>query len=454
MSNPDSPANRQDFSSRAKPKTPKLYASDIPQNVAVARVGYIRWIICALLFFATTINYVDRQVLGILAPDLQKSIGWSEADYGFIVTAFQLAYAIGLLVVGRSIDRLGTRNGYSISVIIWSVAAVAHSLAQNAVGFGVARFALGFGEAGNFPAAIKGVAEWFPKKERALATGIFNAGANVGAFIGPLIVPWIAINFGWRWAFILTELLGFVWLIFWRRLFRKPEEHSQLSPSELAYIRSGPGTLSAKIPLTRLLPHRQLWAFALGKFLTDPIWWFWLYWLPKFLNQTRGLSLASIGVPLITIYVAADLGSIGGGWLSSSLIKSGLSVNASRKIAMLVCAVCMLPVLLVPSLPNLWVAVGLLSLATAAHQGWSANLFTLASDMFPQGTVGAVVGFGGMAGAVGGMLIASAAGLILQATGSYVPLFIIASSAYLLALVVIQLLVPKLEPWSTASSAT
>ena len=408
-------------------------------------VGRYRWVICALLFFATTINYVDRQVLGILATPLQKEFGWSESDYGFIAAAFTGAYAVGLLVVGRLMDWLGTRKGFSLAIIFWSLAAMGHAFARSAFGFGIARFALGLGEAGNFPAAIKTVAEWFPKKERAFATGIFNSGSNVGAIVAPLIVPWIAISYGWQWAFIITGAVGFVWLAFWLALYRPPEEHPRLSKAELAYIQSDPAEPVTKIPWLRLLPHRQTWAFAAGKFLTDPVWWFFLFWLPKFLNENHGLTLTGLGIPLVIIYVAADFGSIGGGYLSSALIKRGWSVNAGRKTAMLVCALCVVPIIFAARASNLWVAVALISLATAAHQGWSANLFTLVSDMFPRRVVGSVVGIGGFAGAVSGMLIATITGLLLQWTGSYVPIFIFAASAYLFALLVIHLLAPRLE---------
>jgi len=420
-------------------------AADITEHVA-PRVGHYRWVICALLFFATTINYIDRQVLGILAAPLQKELGWSESEYGLIATAFTGAYAVGLVVVGRLMDWLGTRKGLSLAVICWSVAAMGHALARSAFGFGVARFGLGVSEAGNFPAAIKTVAEWFPKKERALATGIFNSGSNVGAIVAPLAVPWIAISYGWRWAFVITGAMGFVWLVFWLVVYRKPEDHPRLSQAELAYIRSDPAEPVVKIPWARLLPHRQTWAFAAGKFCTDPIWWFFLFWLPKFLNQTYGLTLTGLGLPLVVIYLAADVGSIGGGWFSSMLIKRGWSVNAGRKAAMLICALCVVPIVFAVRASSLWVAVGLIALATAAHQGWSANLFTLVSDTFPRRAVGSVVGIGGFAGAVSGMLISTATGYLLQWTGSYVPIFFVAASAYLFALLLIQLLAPRLEP--------
>lgn len=429
---------------RAEVRPPQLGHADAIE-AAVTSVGHYRWIICALLFFATTINYIDRQVLGILASPLQKELGWSESDYGWIATAFTGAYAVGLMLVGRLMDAIGTRKGFSLAIIFWSAAAMGHALARSAFGFGVARFALGLGEAGNFPASIKTVAEWFPKKERALATGIFNSGSNVGAIIAPLAVPWIAINYSWQWAFIITGAIGFIWLIFWLMIYRKPEEHPRLSKSELNYIQSDPSEPMVKIPWGHLLPHRQTWAFAAGKFFTDPIWWFFLFWLPKFLNETYGLNLSGLGLPLVIIYLAADFGSIGGGWLSSTLIKRGWSVNSGRKTAMLVCALCVVPIIFAAKASNLWLAVGLISLATAAHQGWSANLFTLVSDTFPRRAVGSVVGIGGFAGSVSGMLIATATGYMLQWTGSYVPIFIVAASAYLFALFVIHMLAPQLE---------
>jgi len=408
--------------------------------------GYYRWTICALLFFATTINYIDRQVLGILAPVLEHEIGWSEADYGFIVTAFQAAYGLGLLMVGRMMDVLGTKKGYSIAMIVWSFAAMAHALARSAFGFGVARFALGLGESGNFPAAIKTVAEWFPKKERALATGIFNAGSNVGAVIAPLIVPWITLTYGWQEAFIVTGAIGFSWLLFWWFLYEVPQRSARVSAAELTYIQADPPDPPEKIPWVKLITYRQTWAFAIAKFMTDPIWWFYLYWVPKFLNSTYGLTLDKLGIPLVIIYVMADVGSVGGGWLSSAFLKMGWDVNRGRKTAMLICAVAVVPIVFASQASELWMAVALLGLATAAHQGWSANIFTTASDMFPRKAVGSIVGFGGMAGSVGGMLFSTSAGLLLEWTGSYMTLFIAAGVVYLLALAVFHMLVPKLSP--------
>jgi len=411
-----------------------------------SRVGNFRWVICALLFFAATINYLDRQVIATLKNDLQKAGVWDEIGYSWVVFAFQTAYAIGLLGAGRVMDWFGTRKGFSFSVLFWSIAAMAHAAVHSVLGFAGARFALGIGEAGNFPASIKTVAEWFPRKERALATGIFNAGTNVGILFAAAIVPPITANYGWRWAFIVTGLIGFVWLACWLWLYRRPEEHPQLSKSELAYIQSDPSESVTPIPWSRLLHHKQTWAFSIGKFMTDPIWWIYLFWLPDFLHKNYQIDLKNIGLPLIVVYLIADVGSVAGGWLSSSMIKRGVSVNRSRKTAMLICAIAVLPVVFAARASNVWVAVLLVGLAAAAHQGWSANLFTTTSDMFPRRAIGSIVGIGGMAGAVGGMLISKIVGYILQWSGSYVPIFFMAASAYLAAWVVFQLLAPKLEP--------
>ena len=415
------------------------------------KVGRYRWRICALLLFATTINYVDRQVLGVLAPDLQQRLGWNEIEYGYIVTAFQGAYAIGLLCAGALIDRVGTRIGYALAIAVWSIAAMSHALATTALGFAIARFALGLGEAGNFPAAIKTVAEWFPRRERAFATGIFNSGANVGAIVAPLTVPFIATYWGWQVAFLFTGILSATWLVAWLTTYREPEQHPKLSTTELGYIRSDAEEPAVRIPWARLLGHRQTWAFIAAKFMTDPIWWFFLFWLPKFLHEKHGLTLTGLGAPLVAIYLMADVGSIAGGWMAGRFIKRGWTVNRARKSAMLICAIAVLPIVTVAQVQNLWFAVLLIGFATAGHQGWSANLFTLTSDMFPRRAVGSVVGIGGFGGAVGGMLIATFTGFLLQSTGSYVPVFIMAGSAYLLALGVIQTLVPRLEPAQLAS---
>lgn len=406
----------------------------------------MRWWICALLFFATTINYIDRQVLAILAPQLQTEMGWSEVEYGYIVTSFQFSYAIGLLLAGKLIDFLGTKKGFAISIVLWSLAAVSHAFARTAAGFGVARMALGIGESGNFPAAVKTIAEWFPRKERALATGIFNSGSNIGAIVAPLIVPMIALRFGWQWAFIATGALGFVWLFFWLRMAHSPANHPDVNPSELALIESDTDTSHEKpASIWQIIRTRKVWAIAIGKFLTDPIWWFFLYWLPKFLNQTYGLQLDKIGLPLITIYLIADAGSIGGGWISSQFLKIGWTINAARKTTLLICAVMVIPIYLVSEISSLWPAVLLIGLGMAAHTGWSANMYTLATDFFPKQDIATVVGFIGMSGAIGGMLMASATGHLLEATGSYKSLFIVAASMYSIALVLIHILVPDID---------
>jgi ACS family hexuronate transporter-like MFS transporter len=408
--------------------------------------GYFRWIICILLLLGTTKNYMDRQVLGVLKTTLQHDLGWNDIDYGNLVLAFQAAYAAGMILVGRLVDRLGTRLGYALAMAFWSLASMGHALGSSFTSFVIARSAVGFGEAGVFPASIKTVAEWFPKKERALATGIFNAGTNAGAIVTPLTVPWITVHWGWRWAFVITGALGFVWLLFWLWLYRKPEEHPRVSKAELTYIRSDPSGPITKIKWINLFPHRQTWAFVMGKFMTDPIWWFYLFWIPDFLQRRHGLALIKIGLPIMVIYLISDVGSIGGGWLSSRLIQRGKSINASRKIAMLVCALCVLPIVFAYRTDSMWEAVFLIGLAAAGHQGFSANLFTLTSDIFPTQVVASVVGIGGMAGAIGGMLIAAIVGHVLQWSGSYMVPFFIAGSAYLIALATIQLLSPKLEP--------
>jgi ACS family hexuronate transporter-like MFS transporter len=434
-------------------------------DAAPARTGSLRWTICGLLFLAATINYIDRQVIALLKPTLQSELGWSEIQYSDIVFAFQLAYAIGYLFAGRLVDRLGTKRGFSLALAIWSLAAIGHAWAvaygsaaagalraiglvypASVAGFVVARFALGLGESGNFPAALKTVAEWFPRRERALATGLFNAGTNVGALVTPLFVPWIVFRYGWTWAFIATGALGFGWLALWWAFYERPERHRWLGASERAVILADAGEPAARLKWTRLLPHRQTWAYTVAKFLTDPIWWVYLFWIPDYFSRVHGLSLGELGPPLVTIYLAADVGSVGGGWLSSSLLRRGFSVNVARKTAMLVCALAVVPIVAAAQVHNMWAAVALISLAAAAHQGWSANLFTLPSDTFPRAAVGTVVGIGGAAGAVGGMLISKVVGYILEFTGSYLPVFLIAGSVYLIALLAVHLLSPTLEP--------
>jgi ACS family hexuronate transporter-like MFS transporter len=416
-----------------------------PSAFAARPGGSLRWTVCAMLFFATSINYMDRQVLAILSVTLGHSIGWSEAQYGYIISAFQAAYAIGLAVTGWMIDRVGSRIGYAIIMGIWSLAAMAHSLARTALAFGIARFFLGLGESGNFPAALKTTAEWFPQKERSLATGIFNSGANVGATIAPILIPWITIHFGWRYAFLSTGAFSLTWIIVWLTNYRKPADHPRISPQELAYIESN-SIASARIPWIRLLGYRQTWAFSIAKFLTDPIWWFFLFWLPKFFDARYHVDLAHLKWPLIVVYNVSMIGSISGGWLPGLLHRRKIPLPRARFLTMLICACMVLPLISIVRLSSLWTAVTLLSLAAAAHQGWSANLLTTASDMFPKSAVGAVAGIGGTAGALGGVLFSVATGWVLELTHSYAVLFAIASSAYLVALGVLRFLVPRLQP--------
>jgi ACS family hexuronate transporter-like MFS transporter len=399
-----------------------------------------------LLFFATTISYIDRQVIGILGPTLQKDLGWDEQTFANVVSWLTIGYALGFLFAGRIMDRVGTRKGFAGAIVIWSVSAMAHALARGAASFSAARFALGLGESGNFPAAIKTVAEWFPTRERAFATGIFNAGSNVGAIVTPIMVPWIALTWGWRAAFIATGALGFVWLIAWLIVYQPPETHPKIGAAELAHIQSDPPERAFAVSWLQLLKYRQTWAFAIGKFMTDPIWWFYLYWLPKFLDARYGIKLAQVTAPLVAIYLLADVGSVYGGWLSGAFIRRGWSVNAGRKIAMLIAAVIIIPTMFAPAATNMWVAVTIVGVAAAAHQWWSANIFTLTSDMFPRFAVGSVVGIGGFFGAVGGVLFQRATGWVLQHNGSnYTPVFLACGFAYVTALLIIHLLVPRLE---------
>ncbi|MFY9937329.1 MAG: MFS transporter [Silvibacterium sp.] len=409
-------------------------------------IGRVRWTICAMLFFATSINYMDRQVIALLKPTLAQNIGLTEIAYGYIVDAFQIAYAVGLLVAGQVVDKIGTRIGYVLIMGIWSVSAMAHALANTAMEFGIARLFLGFGESGNFPAAIKTVAEWFPQSERSLATGIFNSGANVGAVLAPLIVPWITLHYGWRAAFLTTGIFSLIWIAWWYRNYRKPTDHPTLSGAELRHIyKEAAVQMGPNVPWLRLLSYQRTWAFPLAKFLTDPIWWFYLFWLPSYFSARFHLNLSHLGLPLILIYNMSAVGSIGGGWLPAPFRKLGLSPSGARVAAMLFCACLVVPVFTLAHIGSEWAAIGLLGVAAGAHQGWSANLFTTVSDMFPRSAVGAVVGIGGMAGSAGGALLAFFTGHILQRTHSHAILFILASSVYLLALLIMRLLAPGLR---------
>ena len=423
-----------------------LQNTELESTTSGSRMGRVRWTICAMLFFATSINYMDRQVIALLKPTLQHSIGLTEINYGYIVDAFQFAYAIGLLAAGWLIDKIGTRIGYIIVMGIWSLSAMGHALAASAFEFGIARAFLGLGESGNFPAAIKTVAEWFPQSERSLATGIFNSGANVGAILAPLLVPWVTIHFGWRAAFFTTGIFSLIWIVWWFKNYRKPTDHPTLTGQELRHIYQEAATqMGPKVPWIKLLGYRQTWAFAVAKFLTDPVWWFYLFWLPSYFSAKFHLDLSHLGLPLIIVYNMSAVGSIGGGWLSVPFRKLGMSPANARLATMLLCACLVLPVFTLSSLNSEWLAVGLLGIAAGAHQGWSANLFTTVSDMFPKSAVGAVVGIGGMAGSVGGALLAFVTGHVLQRTHSYGSLFIFASGIYLVALLLINLLAPKLR---------
>jgi len=429
-------------------------------------IGKYRWTICSLVFFATTINYLDRAVISLLKSTLTTEFKWNDGDYANIEIAFKVSYAIGMLGVGRLIDKLGTKLGYFLATLLWSIAAVCHAFVSSTFGFGVARSLLGITEAGNFPAAIKTVAEWFPKKERALATGIFNSGANIGAIIAPLSVPWINTHWGWQWAFIITGSFGFVWLIFWFLLYEVPAKQKRLSLAELNYINSdeeekiktldNTSSAASNISWIKLLGFKQTWAFVLGKFLTDPIWWFYLFWLPDFLESQYGLKGTAIALPVALVYTISVAGSIGGGWLPMYFIKSGWPVFRARKTSMLIYAICVVPIVFAQLLgsDNMWLAVFIIGFAAAAHQAWSANIFTTVSDMFPKNTIGAVVGIGGMFGALGGIFFS----LFVQknlfvhyrALGeietAYYIMFFVCGGAYLLAWFIMHLLVPKMKP--------
>jgi len=404
-----------------------------------------RWFIVALLFFATTINYLDRQVISLLKPILEKEFSWTESDYANIVTVFTFFYGGSTLFVGYLIDKIGTKIGYIGAIFVWSLAAMGHALAGGTFGFMVARALLGFGEAGNFPASIKTVAEWFPKKERALAVGIFNSGANIGAVAAPAVVPWLALIGGWQMAFIVTGALGFIWIIVWWLYYEVPARHRRVSPSELAYITSDAAStdiIGEEQPATRypIFANKAIWGFMGGKLLTDPIWWFFLFWLPSYLANIYNLDLKKLGAPLMIIYLAATIGSVGGGWLSSRLIHIGWNPTRARQMAMALFALCVTPVMLISQMGSMWPVIAILSLAVAAHQAWSANIFTVAADQFPKQVLSRVVGLGTMAGTLGGVVFPIAVGRILdhykalnQLSEGYYILFYVAGLAYLVA---------------------
>jgi ACS family hexuronate transporter-like MFS transporter len=410
-----------------------------------------RWRIVALLFFATSINYIDRQIIGLLKPYIIEDLGWgenAEALYGYVISAFQMAYALGLLFSGWLLDKFGTKIGYSIAVTVWSLAGILHAAARSAFGFGAARFALGLGEAANFPAAVKSVAEWFPKKERAFATGIFNSGSNIGAIIAPIVVAAITVAYGWRWAFIITGAFGFVWLIFWLIYFRRPVVGKGVSQAEVDYINSDveePVVQEGQaVKWKDLFRRRSTYAIVASRFVTDWVWWFFLFWVPDFLNKTYGVDIKDSVLPLIIIYTVAGFGGIAGGWLSSNFIKRNRSIDFARKTSILICALCVVPIIFIMNTSNIWVAVGLISLAAAAHQGWASNIYTVVSDIYPKNAVGSMTGLAGFAGSMGGVLASAGVGLILQATGSYLLIFTMAGSAYLIAWLILKLMIKRI----------
>jgi ACS family hexuronate transporter-like MFS transporter len=402
-------------------------------SIEVSGVSTFRWVVCALLFTATAINYMDRQVLGILVIPLQKELGWSESQYGMMIAGFQATFAIGLLIAGPVIDRLGSRIGYALAVTICSVAAVLHGFVRTVTGFGGVRLLLGLGEAGNFPSAVKATAEWFPARDRAFAMGLFNSGSTVGAILAPLLVPPIALMFGWRAAFILIGLLGFVWIPVWLIVYRRP-----------APKMDGNSEAKTSVPIARLLMHRETWVFLIGRAITEPVWWFYLYWAPKFLSETRGMTLRNVGVPLMVMYAIANAGGLFGGWLSSTLLKRGWSVGAARKTAVLACALMVAPVAFDSQFHEAWVAIGILGLAMAGHQGWASNLYAMLADIYPTQAVASITGLTGMGAAIAGAFAAAITGLILKRTGSYQPILIWASMSYLVVLLGIHLFIPRM----------
>ncbi len=423
-------------------------SGDDPHLSSGIKVRHLRWYICGILFLACTLNYLDRQTVSVLKGQLQTELHWSESDYGWIVFSFQVAYAIMLTVSGRVIDQLGTRLGYALTVAWWSVAAVGHTLARGAFSFGVARFFLGAGEAGNTPAAIKAIAEWFPSSERALAAGIFNAGANVGAMVAPPLVAWLTLRWSWQAAFLVTGTIGIVWLIIWLVAYYPPAQHPYITEAELGAIQcdmqDAARSNAPRMSWPELLHSRQTWAFAVAKFLTDPVFLFYIFWMPSYLQEKRGFSLAMIGYFAWIPFLAADIGSVAGGWLSGFWIKRGWPIDSARKAAMAACALCMPAAIVAVFASKAWVAVAMISLATSAHQGWSSNLFAMVSDIFPNRDVASVIGLGGTGGAVGGMAMALTAGYILQRLHTYVPLFIIVGVMHPVALLMVHKLIPKI----------
>ncbi|WP_026359391.1 MFS transporter [Sphingomonas sp. PR090111-T3T-6A] len=408
--------------------------------------GRVRWIVCSLLFAAVVLSYIDRLVLPTLKPELQARYGWSETGYADLAIWFQGAYGLAYVLFGRLVDRVGARIGYALAVTLWTIGHVAHALFTSTTGMLIARVPLAIGEAGTFPSALAATNEWFPKRERALAIGIFNAGSNVGAIVTPLVVPIIAVTFGWRWAFVATGALTALWIVAWLGFYRRPREHPRVTSEELAWIESEPMEAQRPVKWRTLLRLRQTWAYMAGRFLIDPVWWTFLFWLPDFFNRQYHVKMLDFGPPLVAVYILADVGSVAGGWFSSRLLGRGMSVNRARKTAMFVCALFALPIAVASHAPGMWWAVLLIGLACACHQGFSANVYALPGDLFPRGMAGSVIGLGGLSGAIGGMLMAKFAGVILETLGSYEPIFVVAACAYLVALGVVHLLVPNYTP--------
>ncbi|MFT4074025.1 MAG: MFS transporter [Asticcacaulis sp.] len=432
-----------------------------PPSSGEQKPSHYRWTICGLLLAAIAINYIHRQMIGVLKDPLSAEMGWTEEGYADVVFWFQAAYALGFLAWGRILDKIGARIGYTIAFSIWTLAHMFTGAVTSGLQFTLARVALGIGESGSFPSSLKAVTEWFPQRERALAAGIFNAGSNIGAIIAPLLVPMIALgavslnfgfgpleipglNWGWRGAFYTTGALSLIWAVVWWMMYRRPIEHAKVNAAELALIHSDPADHVDRVPWVKLLFVKETWVFAVGKFFIDPIWWLWLFWLPDFFKKSYGLDLKSFGPPVIAVYLLSDVGSVAGGWLSSTLIRRGVSVNIARKVTLLICALCVTPVLLAQGVSNLWVAVLIIGVAAAAHQAFSANLYTLPSDLLPRSAVASVIGIGGMAGAIGGMFMSKFVGYILEKTHNYSIIFMIAAFAYLVAFGLIHLLSPKL----------
>lgn len=416
-------------------------------NKSGNKIGNYRWGILTLFFFATTINYVDRQVIGILKPFISGDLGWSEVDYGFIITAFQIAYAIGMIASGWFLDKFGTRLGYLWAMIIWSISAMAHAAASGLNSFIIARFSLGIGESANFPAAVKGVAEWFPKKERAFATGLFNSGSTVGAILSPIIVSAVTVSFGWRLAFLVTGALGGIWIIFWLLFYQPPSRYPKISQKELTFIQQdNEAAKDSHIRWKDLFRHRQTVIICITRFISDWVWWFFLFWIPDFLAKSRGINIKEIVLPLIIIYAVSSIGGIAGGWVSSQFIKSGKTIDYSRKITILFSALIVLPVILVSHIHNLWFAVSLIAIAASGHQSWASNIFTIVSDIYPKNTVGSMMGLCGFTGAIGGALSASFIGLVIQMTHSFSLIFAIAAIVYMLNWLLLKIFIPEISP--------